>query len=64
MNYSRLDPEIGMKKLQAIVDLYGQQDRAADRNEMCLILAQRQLVQLREQVKKLIGRAPPCSKSG
>ncbi|MFZ1934341.1 MAG: serine/threonine-protein kinase [Thermoguttaceae bacterium] len=52
MNYSRLDPEIGMKKLQAIVDLYGQQDRAADRNEMCLILAQRQLAQLREQVKK------------
>ena len=52
MNYVSLDPEVGMAKLQAIVDLYGQQDREAGQDEMCLVLAQQRLAQLREEVKK------------
>jgi eukaryotic-like serine/threonine-protein kinase len=52
MNYVRLDPEVGIAKLQAIVDLYEQGDRTPGPNEMCLILAQRRLAQLREEVKK------------
>ena len=38
-----------MTKLQAIVDLYGQQGSEPGRNDMCLILAQRRLAQLRER---------------
>ena len=52
MNYAHLDPELGMKKLQAIIALYEQQDRAAAQNEMCLKLARSQLAQLRKQVEK------------
>jgi hypothetical protein len=52
MNYVRLDPEVGMAKLQAIVDLYGQADLDTGRSELCLILAGRRLTQLREEVKK------------
>ncbi len=52
MNYVQLDPEVGMAKLQAIVDLYGQQDREPGRDQLCLILAQRRLAELRKEVKK------------
>jgi len=51
MNYARLDPEVGIAKLQAIVDLYEQPNRDAGPNEMCLILAQRRLTQLRKEVE-------------
>jgi serine/threonine-protein kinase len=51
MHYMQLDPEAGMAKLQAIVDLYGQ-DHEPDPNAMCLILAQQQLAQLRDEVAK------------
>ena len=54
MNYVRLDPEIGMAKLQAIVDLYEQPERDSGPTEQqrCLILVERRLAQLREEVKK------------
>jgi serine/threonine-protein kinase len=52
MSYAKLDPEAGMAKLQAIVDLYGQQGRATDQNEICLRLARLQLARLRKQVEK------------
>jgi hypothetical protein len=51
MNYVRIDPEIGMAKLQAIVDLYEQTDRDPGSSELCLILAERRLAQLREELK-------------
>ena len=56
MNYVRLDPEIGMAKLQAIVDLYEQPGRDAGptEQERCLILAKRRLDQLREEMKKRV----------
>ncbi len=52
LHYLSLDPEVGMTKLQAIVDLYGQQDRESASNEMCLILAEQRLAQLRDEVRK------------
>jgi eukaryotic-like serine/threonine-protein kinase len=55
MNYVKLDPDVGMTKLQAIVDLCGQQASEPGRNEMCLVLVQRRLAQLREDVKKRSG---------
>jgi hypothetical protein len=57
MNYVRLDPEIGMAKLQAIVDLYEQQshDGGLTEQEQCLKLAKRRLDQLREEMKKRVA---------
>jgi eukaryotic-like serine/threonine-protein kinase len=51
MNYARIDPEVGIAKLQAIVDLYEQPGRNSGADGMCLILAQRRLVQLRKEVQ-------------
>ena len=57
MNYVRLDPEIGMAKLQAIVDLYEQEshDGGPTEQEQCLKLAKRRLDQLREEMKKQVA---------
>ncbi len=52
LHYLNLDPEVGMAKLQAIVDLYGQPNREPGPDELCLILARQRLTQLREEVKK------------
>lgn len=52
LNYVQLDPEIGMAKLQAIVDLYGQPGRDPGPGQQCLVLASRRLAQLREEVKQ------------
>jgi serine/threonine-protein kinase len=55
INYLRLDPGLGMAKLQAIVDLYAQPGRPLAPSEQCLILAQRRLAALREDMKKHAG---------
>jgi eukaryotic-like serine/threonine-protein kinase len=52
MNYVHLDPEVGMTKLQAILDLYDQPGSNSGSGGECLILVQRRLAQLREEVKK------------
>jgi eukaryotic-like serine/threonine-protein kinase len=52
MNYAKLDPELGAAKLQAILDLYRDSERNSEANEQCLVLAQRRLTQLREEIKK------------
>ncbi len=53
-NYVQLDPEVGMAKLQAIVDLYEQPGHGAgaSEQELCLILVNRHLAQLRGELKK------------
>jgi eukaryotic-like serine/threonine-protein kinase len=52
INYVNLDPEVGMAKLQAIVDLYEQPGHHSGKDEQCLILARRRLAQLQEETKK------------
>ena len=52
MNYVQLDPELGMAKLQAIVDLYGRAQNGEGSGEQYLILSKRRLAQLREEIKK------------
>jgi len=52
MNYVRLDPEVGAAKLQAIVDLYDQPGHVTGSSGECLILVQRRLAQLREEIKR------------
>jgi eukaryotic-like serine/threonine-protein kinase len=52
MNYVRIDPEVGVAKLQAILDLYDQPGRNSGTSGECLILVERRLTQLREEIKK------------
>jgi eukaryotic-like serine/threonine-protein kinase len=51
MNYVRLDPERGVAKLQAILDLYDQPEAAGTGGQF-LILVERRLAQLKEEIKK------------
>ncbi len=53
LNYARLDPERGMVKLQALIDLYGDHAEGGQRAALCLELAARQLARLKAQ-----GEAP------
>ena len=55
MNYVQLDPEQGMKKLQAIVDLYGRPEHGGSSSEPFVVLAKRRLAQLREESRKKAG---------
>ena len=50
INYARLDPERGMAKLQALIDLYDHRAGTSGPTGMCLELAARRLAQLREQL--------------
>jgi eukaryotic-like serine/threonine-protein kinase len=52
MNHVRLDPEVGVAKLQAIVDLYDRPGSNAGSSGDCLILVRRRLTQLREEIKR------------
>jgi eukaryotic-like serine/threonine-protein kinase len=49
IGYVRLEPERGMAKLQALIDLYAQQDDASGPTGQCLTLARRRLTQLRQE---------------
>jgi serine/threonine-protein kinase len=51
LNYSRLDPDRGMLKFQALIDLYKERPGLAGPAGECLELAQRQLARLREQIE-------------
>jgi hypothetical protein len=53
LNYSRLDPALGMAKFQALIDLYGEQTDAVGPTGQCLELARRQLARLHEQFEPL-----------
>ncbi len=55
LNYARLDPERGMQKLQALIDLYGDHADRADSAAQCLELARRQLAKLKEQFNTPAG---------
>ena len=57
LNYSRLDPERGMAKFQALIDLYGDHADGADPTAQCLELARRQLAKLKEPVQRHGGRS-------
>jgi serine/threonine-protein kinase len=50
INYARLDPERGMAKLQALIDLYNHRAGSSGPTGMCLELARRRLEQLREEL--------------
>ena len=52
LNYARLDPELGMAKLQAIVDLYCERGNDAGPTARCLVLARRRLAELRDKLAK------------
>ena len=51
-NYAWLDPEMGVKKLQALVDLYGRDSEITGPTGQCLELARRQLEKLRAEIGK------------
>ena len=68
LNYARLDPELGMAKFQALLDLYGEASNPKGSTGRCLELARRQLARLLEEadaaapeqlslVKKRLARA-------
>ena len=46
INYVRLEPERGMAKLEALIELYRQQDDGSGPTGRCLILARRRLTQI------------------
>ncbi len=52
LNYIRLDPDLGMTKLQAILDLYDGATKDGDGEDRCLILARRRLAQLQDESKQ------------
>ena len=51
-NYARLSPEIGLHKLEALVDLYGHGEDITGHTSQCLELARRQIDKLREELEK------------
>lgn len=50
INYARLDPELGMARLQAIIALYNHRRDTSGKTGMCLELARRRLDRLRRQL--------------
>ncbi len=52
IQYARLDPELGIARLHALVDLYGPAEEAAGPWGQCVELAARRLASLREQVEE------------
>ena len=52
INYVRLDPELAVVKLQAIVDLYAEPGNDAGPTGRCLVLARRRLAELRASLAK------------
>jgi hypothetical protein len=52
MNYSQLDPELGLAKLEAIVALYDRPGTEKEPTGQCLTLVRRRLAQLRHDVAK------------
>jgi serine/threonine-protein kinase len=55
ISYVRLEPERGMAKLQALIDLYAQRDDASGPTGQCLTLARRRLAQLRQEEAEHTG---------
>ncbi len=52
INYVRLDPERGMAKLQALIDLHNHRADISGPTGNCLVLAQRKLDQLQKQLDR------------
>ncbi len=52
LNYLRLDPDRGMAKLQAIVELYGGKSGKIGEEESCVTLARRNLAELKKETEK------------
>ena len=52
INYLRLDPDRGMAKLQALVDLYGQHTDTSGPTGQCIELARRRLAQLHKELDR------------
>jgi serine/threonine-protein kinase len=50
LNYAWLDPEAGLARFQAIIDLYGSEMQRAGPTAQCVELARRRVAQLREQL--------------
>ncbi|MCE5267163.1 MAG: hypothetical protein LLG00_04700, partial [Planctomycetaceae bacterium] len=55
INYSHLDPEVGAKKLQAILDLYDGPNSDNEPSDQTLILVHRRLSQFQQEVAKRAG---------
>jgi serine/threonine protein kinase len=56
IHYARFDPQRAMRKLQAILDLYGQRSDPAGPIGQCLELVRRRLERLRDQVERQAPR--------
>jgi serine/threonine protein kinase len=52
INYVRLDPEMGMAKLQALIDLYDHRTDRSGPTGQCLEIARRRLDRLREELQE------------
>lgn len=59
ISYSRLDPELGMAKLQALIDLYDHRDDTSGPTAQCVELARRRLARMREQLGQPTGEYLP-----
>ena len=56
VNYVRLDPELGLVKLEALVSLYGRKEAQAGPTGNCLELARWRLEQLHDQLDEKMGQ--------
>lgn len=52
INYAKLNPEQGIAKLQALIDLYQPRNDTSGPTGQCLELARRRIAQLREQLQR------------
>lgn len=55
INYARIEPERGMSRLRALLDLHATDQAGDDRTEQIVKLAQRRLRQLEAQLDKYVG---------
>jgi serine/threonine-protein kinase len=52
INYARLNPELGIARLQALVDLYEHRSDTSGPTGQCIELARRRIAQLQEQLQR------------
>lgn len=51
-HYLEIEPEVGMKKLQALIDLYAHERSDSTTGDRCVRLAQQQMRELKKELKK------------
>ncbi|MGD9125880.1 MAG: hypothetical protein PVH19_00755, partial [Planctomycetia bacterium] len=53
-HYLEIEPELGMKKLQALIDLYTHEHSSSTTGDRCVQLAQQQMKELKKDLEKAV----------